>query len=226
MPSVPEKPSQPPIKGSYSQVGFSYNGNSNTETNLLNSDDEDDEDEDDEDDKYFSSDDSNDEGMDKIAKEFGINRYNWLVYMEKKAKEEERRQKEIIKGDPAVRKLSRKERRKFSQIEREREREVARTMGRTAHHDPYRESRRSPSYESYYRYRRSRSRSPSYSRRYERGDSSHRGKSKSKIEYITEFGSSNDVDDHKYHGVSPPSSPIQANIMNRSAHSTLFSCND
>lgn len=93
-------PSQPPVsKGSYSQVGFSYDGNGNEDTNF--SDDEDDEDEE-EDEEYFNSDDSNDEGMDKIAKEFGVKRYGWLVYMDKKAKEEEKRQKEAIKGDPAI----------------------------------------------------------------------------------------------------------------------------
>jgi arginine/serine-rich splicing factor 16 len=40
--------------------------------------------------------------MEIIAKEFGVKRYNWLVYMDKKAKEEEKRQKEIIKGDPSI----------------------------------------------------------------------------------------------------------------------------
>lgn len=92
-------------KGSYSQVGFSYNGDSNEDSQNVDGDDEDedDEDEDDDDDeKDFSSDDSNDERMETIAKEFGVKRYNWLVYMDKKAKEEEKRQKEIIKGDPAI----------------------------------------------------------------------------------------------------------------------------
>lgn len=98
-------PPQPTaIKGSYSQVGFSYDGNANEEAPFLDDDDDDDEDEDDEDDEEddFNSDDSNDEGMDKIAKEFGVKRYSWLVYMDKKAKEEEKRQKEMIKGDPAI----------------------------------------------------------------------------------------------------------------------------
>lgn len=40
--------------------------------------------------------------MENLAKEFGIKRYNWLVYMDKKVKEEEKRQKEIIKGDPSI----------------------------------------------------------------------------------------------------------------------------
>lgn len=95
--------SQPPaIKGAYSQVGYSYKGDGNEESEDLNSDDEEEEEEDDEDDKDFSSDDSSDERMESIAKEFGVKRYNWLVYMDKKAKEEEKRQKEIIKGDPSI----------------------------------------------------------------------------------------------------------------------------
>lgn len=40
--------------------------------------------------------------MESIAKDFGVKRYNWLVYMDKKSKEEEKRQKEIIKGDPSI----------------------------------------------------------------------------------------------------------------------------
>ncbi|ONK64626.1 uncharacterized protein A4U43_C07F28130 [Asparagus officinalis] len=124
MPFIPERSQSsqlPASKGSYSQVGFSYKGDGNEDSQLLNSDDDDDDDDDEEDDeKDFSSDDSKDEGMETIAKEFGIKRYNWLVYMDKKAKEEEKRQKEVIKGDPAIRKLSRKERRKVSQMERER----------------------------------------------------------------------------------------------------------
>ncbi|OVA15821.1 Suppressor of white apricot N-terminal domain [Macleaya cordata] len=218
-------PAQAPVsKGSYSQVGFSYDGDGKEEAHLLESDD-DEEDDDDEDDDDFNSDDSNDEGMDKIAKEFGVKRYNWLVYMDKKAKEEEKRQKEMVKGDPAIRKLSRKERRKASQIERERERETARVSGtRVLHHDPYRESRRSPTYEAYSRSRRSRSksrsRSPSYSRRYDRGvhsDNGHRSRSRApKIEYITEFGGSADLDDQKLERVSPPQSPLfQADVLNR-----------
>ena len=98
---------QPPAtKGSYSQVGFSYDGDGKDETHFPedgDNDEEDDEvDSDEDDDDDFNSDDSNDEGMDKIAKDFGIKRYGWLVYMDKKAKEEEKRQKEVIKGDPAI----------------------------------------------------------------------------------------------------------------------------
>ncbi|XP_022751270.1 CLK4-associating serine/arginine rich protein-like isoform X3 [Durio zibethinus] len=216
------QPAQPANKGSYSQVGFSYDGNGKEEAHFS---DDDEEDEEEEDDDEFNSDDSNDEGMDIIAKEFGVKRYGWLVYMDKKAKEEEKRQKEVIKGDPAIRKLSRKERRKASQIEREREREAARIIGtRVLHNDPYRESRRSPTYDAYPRSRRSRSRSrsysPSYSRRHARGgysDDSHRSKTKApKIEYITEFGGSGDGDGPKLEGHSPPSSPLsQADMLNR-----------
>lgn len=90
-------------KGSYSQVGFSYDGNGKEETHISDDDDNDnEEEEDDEDDEDFNSDDSNDEGMEIIAKEYGVKRYGWLVYMDKKAKEEEKRQKELIKGDPAI----------------------------------------------------------------------------------------------------------------------------
>lgn len=89
-------------KGSYSQVGFSYEGNGKDESQISDDDDDNEEDEDDEDDEDFNSDDSNDEGMEIIAKEYGVKRYGWLVYMDKRAKEEEKRQKEVIKGDPAI----------------------------------------------------------------------------------------------------------------------------
>lgn len=214
--------SQPPAsKGAYSQVGYSYKGDGNEEPEDLNSEDDDDEEE--EDDKDFSSDDSSDERMESIAKDFGVKRYNWLVYMDKKSKEEEKRQKEIIKGDPSVKKLSRRERRKVSQIEREKEREAARSFGRVPYRDPYREQRRSPSYEAYSRGRRSRSRSrsrsPSYSRRHGRGihaESNYRSKPKApRVEYITEFGGSDDTREPKVSRISPPSSPIRIDIPNR-----------
>ncbi|KAE7999615.1 hypothetical protein FH972_004023 [Carpinus fangiana] len=218
------QPQPPASKGSYSQVGFSYEGDVKEEAHLSDADDNDDDGDDDED-EDFNSDDSNDEEMDVIAKEFGVKRYGWLVYMDKKAKEEEKRQKEVIKGDPAIRKLSRKERRKVSQIEREREREAARVTGaRVLHHDPYREPRRSPTYEAYPRSRRSRSRSrsysPSYSRRYPRGghgDDVHRSKPRTpKIEFITEFGGSGAGDEPKLERFSPPPSPqSQADLLNR-----------
>ncbi|KAL9261169.1 CLK4-associating serine/arginine rich protein-like protein [Drosera capensis] len=213
---------QPPAsRGSYSQVGFSYDGDSKDDAI---SDDEEDEDDDEEgDEEEFNSDDSNDENMEVIAKEFGVKRYGWLVYMDKKAKEEERRQKELIKGDPSIRKLSRKERRKASQMERERERDASRFTGtRILHHDPYRECRRSPTYEAYPRSRRSRSRShsPSYCRRHSRGhsDDGHRSKSKApKIEFITEFGGSPDRDHLKLETLSPPSSPYVSHVADVSS---------
>ncbi|KAF8698680.1 hypothetical protein HU200_034929 [Digitaria exilis] len=91
--------SQPPAsKGAYSQVGYSYKGDGNEESEDLNSDDDDEEEEDDGDDKDFSSDDSSDERMESIAKEFGVKRYNWLVYMDKKAKEEETDRKKLLKA--------------------------------------------------------------------------------------------------------------------------------
>ncbi|XP_049357263.1 uncharacterized protein LOC125821953 isoform X1 [Solanum verrucosum] len=209
--------SQPPVsKGSYSQVGFSYDGEGKDEAHFSDGEEEDEDDDDDEEEEDFNSDDSNDEVMESIAKDYGVKRYGWLVYMDKKAKEEERRQREVIKGDPAIRKLSRKERRKASQLEREREREAARITGsRVLHHDPYRESRRSPTYEAYSRSRRSKSRSLSYSpphsRRYERGgksDDIYQGKERTpKIEYITEFGGADDENKPKVEGYSPPPSP-------------------
>ncbi|KAI3452022.1 hypothetical protein Pfo_008687 [Paulownia fortunei] len=217
-------PQPPANKGSYSQVGFSYDGDGQEDVQYSDGEEEDDEDEEEEE-EDFNSDDSNDEAMESIAKEFGVKRYGWLVYMDKKAKEEARRQKEVIKGDPSIRKLSRKERRKASQMEREREREASRVTGtRVLHHDPYRDSRRSPTYEAYSRSRRSRSRSrsysPSQSRRYSRGvhpDDTHRSKDTGpKIEYITEFGGSGDGDEPKLEGYSPPPSPpTQADALNR-----------
>ncbi|XP_028114094.1 CLK4-associating serine/arginine rich protein-like isoform X3 [Camellia sinensis] len=198
-------PAQAPAsKGTYSQVGFSYEGEGKGETHYSDGDEEEEDDDDDDDD--FNSDDSNDEEMEKIAKEFGVKRYGWLVYMDKKAKEEERRQKEVVKGDPSIRKLSRKERRKASQIERERERDAAQITGTLGiRHDPYRS--------------RSRSYSPSHSRRSARGvhaDDGYQSKSKAKIEYITEFGGFADGDERKLEGFSPPlSPPSQADVLNR-----------
>ncbi|KAL0833303.1 hypothetical protein Bca101_085192 [Brassica carinata] len=205
----PQQGQPPANKGTYSQVGFSYGGNGKEASLDAGEDDEEEEEDDEDEEEDFDSNDSEDEGMEAIAKQFGVKRYGWLVYMDKKAKEEEKRQKELIKGDPSVKKLSRKERRKVSRIERDRERETSRSFGRhMIQHDPYRESRRSPTYEAYPRSRRSRSRSysPSYSRRNGHGDDS--GEiSKPKIEYITEFGGSGDVGSPKFGGYSPPRSP-------------------
>lgn len=60
------------------------------EFDFLDSEDEDDE-EDEDDDEEFNSDDSGDERMEIIVKEFGVKRYGWFVYMDKKVKEEEKR---------------------------------------------------------------------------------------------------------------------------------------
>ena len=78
---------------------------------------------------------------------------------------------------------------------------------------------------------RSRSFSPSHSRRYTRGghpDEVHRSKPRTpKIEYITEFGAPGDRDEPKREGYSPPPSPpSQADLLNRSEHSTFNSCID
>ncbi|XP_022632179.1 uncharacterized protein LOC106779150 isoform X2 [Vigna radiata var. radiata] len=51
-------------KGSYSKVGFSYDGNGKEETHISEDDDGED----------FNSDDSNNEGMEIIAKEYGVKR--------------------------------------------------------------------------------------------------------------------------------------------------------
>ncbi|CAM8946479.1 unnamed protein product [Rhodiola kirilowii] len=203
-------------KGSYSQVGFSYEGDGKDDINLSDNDDEDEEEEEEE--EEYNSDDSNDEGVDTLAKDFGIKRFGWLLYMEKKAKEEAKRQKEVIKGDPAIKKLSRKERRKASRIERESEKDSSRYSGRRVmHHDPYREPRRSPTYDAYPRSRRSRSQSfsPSRSRRRSRGSSGDRQSQLKapKVEFITEFGGSNDVDESKLGGYSPPSSPPSRTML-------------
>lgn len=97
------QPAQPPAnKGTYSQVGFSYGGNGKEALLDAEEDDVDDDEDDEDEEEDFDSNDSEDEGMEIIAKQFGVKRYGWLVYMDKKAKEEEKRQKELIKGDPSV----------------------------------------------------------------------------------------------------------------------------
>mgnify|MGYP004722731531 CR=1 FL=1 len=88
-------------KGSYSQVGFSYDGDGKEEPHDSDGA-EDDEDEDDEDDDEFHSDDRNAVGMESIAKASGVKRSGWLVYMDKQAQEAESPQKAVSKGDPAL----------------------------------------------------------------------------------------------------------------------------
>lgn len=82
-------------------MGFSYDGEGKDEVHFSDGEEDGDDDDDDEE-EDFNSDDSNDEAMESIAKDFGVKRYGWLVYMDKKAREEERRQREVIKGDPAI----------------------------------------------------------------------------------------------------------------------------
>lgn len=224
-----------PKKGTYAQVGFAYEGEGHDDYQLSESEDDDEEEEEEE----SSSEDSEDEEIESIAKEHGVRRFNWLIYMDRKAKEEEKKQKEAAKGDPAMRKLSRKERRKASHQEREREKEAARLAGsRFLYHDPYREQRGSPTYEAYSRSRRersrSRSRSPSLprSRRqsfHERSRDSESVSKKArartpteKIEYITEFGSAVDQEPGSAVGITPPPSPpSQVDSINRSEHWTF-----
>ncbi|MCO5607172.1 hypothetical protein L7F22_061365 [Adiantum nelumboides] len=223
-----------PGMGTYAQVGFAYDGEREDST-LSNSDGSEEE----EDDNESSSEDSEDEEIEAIGRKYGVNRFNWLLYMDRKAKEEEKQQKEAVKGDPAMRKLSRKERRKVSQQEREREKGAFRLGGsRFSHHDPYREPRGSPTYEDYSRFRRGRSRSrsssPALSRSrrqdwqgsYDRSKDSESLSKKSrarvattttttKVEYITEFGAVEDEPGSTM-GISPPSSPPpQADSINR-----------
>ena len=75
---------------------------------------------------------------------------------------------------------------------------------------------------------RSRSCSPSYSRRHARGshaESNYRSKAKPpRVEYITEFGGSEDTSDLKVTGISPPSSPIRVGIPNRSGNLNFNIC--
>lgn len=75
---------------------------------------------------------------------------------------------------------------------------------------------------------RSRSRSPSHSRHHGRGihaESNYRSKPKApRVEYITEFGGSNDTSEPKVYGISPPSSPIRTEIPNRSGNLTFNIC--
>ncbi|KAJ7567667.1 hypothetical protein O6H91_01G001400 [Diphasiastrum complanatum] len=211
-------------KGAYAQVGFAYEGEGKEEFSVDSEDEEDDEEEE------SSSEDSEDEEIERIAREHGVQRFNWLVYMDRKAKEEERKQKEAAKGDPTMRKLSRKERRKASQLEREKEKEAVRLAGtRFSNHDPYREPRRSPTYEAYPRLRRSRSpsHSPACVRRSDRQSFSERAldpdsptkrtrarPAPARMEYITEFGVA-DVEGTAG-GIAPPSSPpSQFEPMNR-----------
>ena len=200
-------------KPTYGQVGFAYEGSSagaSKEDGLAAGLAESDSDEEAvEEEEGSSSEDSEDELIESIGQDYGVQKFNSLLSLDRKLKEEEGRAKELVKGDPAMRKLSRKERRKVSQQEREREKEAARQQNnRPLQHDPYRELRKSPTYDSYHSFvRRERGRSLSVSPPNSRSrldyrdrdsdtyDRDHRGRKRkssggttSTIEYITEFG--------------------------------------
>lgn len=85
-------------KGAYAQVAFAYEGEGRDDSQTLDSDDE----EEDEDEEVSSSEDSEDDEIENIGKDHGVQRFNWLVHLDRKAKEEEKRQKEAAKGDPAM----------------------------------------------------------------------------------------------------------------------------
>eukprot|EP00246_Nothoceros_aenigmaticus_P010780 TRINITY_DN2761_c0_g2_i1.p1 TRINITY_DN2761_c0_g2~~TRINITY_DN2761_c0_g2_i1.p1 ORF type:complete len:537 (-),score=134.05 TRINITY_DN2761_c0_g2_i1:836-2446(-) len=145
-----------PGKGSHNNAQFSYSYETEPadDPELLDSGDEEEEEADD----LTSSEDSEDEEMENIAKGYGVESFSRLVHLERKTKEEERKQKEAAKCDLSMKKLSRKERRKFAQQEREKEKEAARMKSSGTAFDPYREQRGSPTYESYHRSRRERRR--------------------------------------------------------------------
>lgn len=75
----------------YLQVGFLYGGNGKEVFLDVGEDDDEEEDDDEDEEEDFDSNDSEDEGMEVIAKQFGVKRYGWFVYMDKKVKEEEKR---------------------------------------------------------------------------------------------------------------------------------------
>ncbi|KAG0586691.1 hypothetical protein M758_3G239300 [Ceratodon purpureus] len=203
-------------KPTYGQVGFAYEGAGGSSGGAAKEEalgaglgESDSDEEAVEEEEGSSSEDSEDELIESIGQDYGVQRFNSLLSLDRKLKEEEGRAKELVKGDPAMRKLSRKERRKVSQQEREREKEAARQHNfRSVQHDPYRELRKSPTYDSYHSFsRRDRGRSLSLSPPNSRSrmdyrdrdsdtyDRDHRGRKRkssggttSTIEYITEFG--------------------------------------
>jgi hypothetical protein len=82
-------------KGAYAQVGFAYEADAADENDS-------DDDEEEEEEEVSSSEDSEDEEIERIGRAHGVQRFNWQVHLDRKAKEEERRQKEAAKGDPAM----------------------------------------------------------------------------------------------------------------------------
>lgn len=136
-----DKQRTPAAKPTYAQVGFAYEtagaSGMKEEAQIAGLGDSDsDEEGGGEEEEGSSSEDSEDELIESIGQDYGVQRFNALLSLDRKLKEEEGRQKELVKGDPAMRKLSRKERRKVSQQEREREKEAARLLNnRPAQHD-------------------------------------------------------------------------------------------
>ncbi|XP_024388950.1 uncharacterized protein [Physcomitrium patens] len=223
-------------KPTYGQVGFAYEGSGGPGAGALKEEallagigESDSDEEAAEEEEGSSSEDSEDELIESIGQDYGVQRFNSLLSLDRKLKEEEGRQKELVKGDPTMRKLSRKERRKVSQQEREREKQAVRQLSnRPLQHDPYRELRKSPTYDSYQSYqRRDRGRSSSHSplnsrsrleHRYHDSDSygrdHHRRKRKnscgttSTIEYITEFGVEGTASEPVRNMATPVSPPL------------------
>eukprot|EP00850_Spirogloea_muscicola_P009403 SM000052S17795 [mRNA] locus=s52:680207:684370:- [translate_table: standard] len=218
-------------KGTYGQVAFSY-GKAGNQANEESDDTDEDDDDEEADEEELSSEDSEDEKIEQIGQEHGIESYNRLVFLERKAKEEEKKQKEQALGDPSTRKLSRKERRKLARQGKDSHYDVARRPV-----DLPRERRGSPTYEAYPRYQRERSRSrsplPSRRERREHEPSKDREREKgkmskdqegdpgtsTKIEFITTF----DIGGGKSSALPPPSSPTRArpeatSLSTRSEH--------
>eukprot|EP00850_Spirogloea_muscicola_P008277 SM000044S15924 [mRNA] locus=s44:65057:69059:- [translate_table: standard] len=218
-------------KGTYGQVAFSY-GKAGNQANEESYDTDEDDDDEEEDEEELSSEDSEDEKIEQIGQEHGIESYNRLVFLERKAKEEEKKQKEQALGDPSTRKLSRKERRKMARQGKDSHYDVARRPV-----DLPRERRGSPTYEAYPRYQRERSRSrsplpsrrerrehePSKDREREKGNTSKDQEgdpgTSAKIEFITTF----DIGGGKSSALPPPSSPTRArpeatSLSTRSEH--------
>ncbi|GBG63425.1 hypothetical protein CBR_g38045 [Chara braunii] len=164
---VQPAPAAPARAGAYAQVAFSYQD----PDGLVDGgeDGEESGEEDEEEEEESSSEDSEDEDIEQIARNHGVDDYNRLVRLDKKARDEQRRQKEAAKGE---RKLTRKERRRAAREERERDRDAAwLTCNKLSSREPVSHERRaSPSYDAYPHGRRGRSRSasPARWRRHER----------------------------------------------------------
>ena len=84
-----------PGTGTYAQVAFAYDADAKEDSSESDGFDDDDEED-------SSSEDSEDEEIEAIARQHGIKRFNWLLYADRKAKEDEKKQKEAVKGDPTM----------------------------------------------------------------------------------------------------------------------------